>query len=163
VLCELYDYLLSYIFFILFILWLKGIIMSKLIYSDESHAILGACFEVYKVMGCGFLEAVYQECLNIELRERGIPFISQCDITLHYKGQSLKQKFKPDLICFNKIIIEVKAVSNLADEHRAQILNYLNAARFPLGLLINFGHHPGLEYERFILSKPTEHTERAKK
>ncbi len=125
--------------------------MEELLYSQESYAIIGACFEVYKTMGCGFLEAVYQECLEIELNLQKIPYESQKVLQLHYKEEELTQKYIPDFICYEKIIVELKAVSKLTDEHRAQILNYLHAANFRLGFLINFGHYPKLEYKRFVL------------
>jgi GxxExxY protein len=121
-----------------------------LLFEKETYAILGACFEVYKDKGCGFLEAVYQECLELELASQGIPFVPQPELQLSYKGRVLTQTYKPDVICFEKIIVELKAVSALNDEHRAQIHNYLKATGFRLGLLINFGHHPKLEHERII-------------
>ncbi|MFH0991058.1 MAG: GxxExxY protein [bacterium] len=130
----------------------KGVKRSKLIYPEESYAIIGACFNVYKLMGCGFLEAVYQECLEIEFSTQNIPFHSQFELTLKYRDHPLKQHFKPDFVCYEKIVIELKAVSTLVDEHRAQVLNYLNATKMQLGLLVNFGHYPKLEYERFILT-----------
>ncbi|MBL7994649.1 GxxExxY protein [bacterium] len=124
---------------------------EKLIFRNESYAILGAIFNVYKDKGCGFLEAVYQECLEIEFGIQKIPFESQKDLKLSYKSKILKQTYKPDFICYDKIIVELKAVSKIADEHRAQVLNYLNASGLKLGLLINFGHYPKLEYERIVL------------
>jgi GxxExxY protein len=111
---------------------------------------MGACFEVYKEMGCGFLEAVYQECLEIEVALRGVPFRPQANLALSYKGRRLKQEYLPDFICFDKIILEIKAVSRLADEHRAQVHNYLKATGFKLALLVNFGHLPLLEHERIV-------------
>ena len=128
---------------------------DKLIYKEESYKILGACFEVYKERGCGLLEAVYQECLEIELNLVNIPFSSQAALTLYYKGRKLKQTYVPDFECYKKIIVELKAVKELCDEHRAQVFNYLRATGFQLGLLINFGHYPKLEYERIVL---TQHT-----
>ena len=125
--------------------------MTKLLYADETYKILGACFEVYKRMGCGFLEPVYQECLEIEFNLQEIPFTAQKELILEYRGKRLKQTYKPDFIYFEKIVVEIKAVSNLIDEHRAQLLNYLHAAGYKLGLLINFGHHPKIEHERFII------------
>jgi GxxExxY protein len=100
--------------------------------------------------GCGFLEAVYQECLEIELGLQGIPFDAKKPLTLAYKGHELEKKYEPDFLCFGKIIIEIKAVSSLCDDHRAQLLNYLNATGMRVGLLLNFGHHPKLEYERMV-------------
>ena len=122
--------------------------MKDIIYKDECYRIMGACFEVYKEKGCGFLEAVYQECLEIECEMQGILFVPKKPLALTYKGRSLKQKYEPDLICMDKIIVELKAVSALADEHRAQVLNYLNATGYKLGLLVNFGHYPKIEWER---------------
>lgn len=127
--------------------------MSELILPDESYRIMGACFEVYKQMGCGFLEPVYQECLAIEFGLQGIPFIAQPFVDLAYKDHVLTQKYKPDFVCFGQIVIEIKAVSALNDEFRAQAINYLHAVRKPLSLLVNFGHHPKLEYERIALTK----------
>jgi GxxExxY protein len=122
----------------------------ELVYKDESYRIIGACFEVYKEMGCGFLEAVYQECLGMEFLAQGIPFTSQYELSLSYKGQSLKQTYVPDFMCFDKIVVEIKAVAALTDLHRAQLQNYLKATGFKLGLLANFGHYPKLEYERIV-------------
>jgi GxxExxY protein len=124
---------------------------SNIIYKEESHRVMGACFEVYKEKGCGFLEAVYQECLEMEFSLQGIPFQPQVGLALAYKGRPLKQKYVPDFVCFGKIILEIKAVSQLNDEHRAQVHNYLRAAGHKLGLLVNFGHYPGVEHERIVL------------
>ena len=121
-----------------------------LLFEEESYAILGACFEVYKEQGCGFVEPVYHECLEIELKLRGIPFLSQKELILTYKGFPLDQRYKPDFICYDKIILEIKAVSHLTDEHRAQVHNYLKSTGHRLGLLVNFGHYPKLEYERIV-------------
>jgi GxxExxY protein len=119
-----------------------------LLYPEESYAILGACFEVYNNKGCGFLAAVYQDCLQIELRYRGIPFQAQAPIPLTYRGELLPTVYRADLVCFEKILVEIKAVSKLCDEHRAQVLNYLNATGLELGLLVNFGCHLRVDYER---------------
>jgi len=119
-------------------------------YEEETYKILGACFEVYKDKGCGFLEAVYQECLEIELSLQSIPFEIQPSVSLAYKGHALRQVYIPDLICFQKIIVEIKAVSVLDDAHRAQLHNYLKASGHRVGLLVNFGHHPKIEHERII-------------
>lgn len=125
--------------------------MTELIYKEESYKIIGACFEVYKEMGCRFLEPVYQECLEKELTLQGIPFDAQKIVELNYKGQKLDKIYKPDFLCFDKIIIEIKAVSKLNNEFRAQIINYLNATNMRLGLLINFGYFPKIEHERYVL------------
>ncbi len=126
--------------------------MSKeLILRDECYAVMGACFEVYKEKGCGFLEAVYQECLEIELGERGVAFVAQPELALSYKSKLLKQTYKPDLICFGSLLVELKAVAALADEHRAQVINYLHATGLRVGLLVNFGHYPKVEWERIVV------------
>ena len=130
--------------------------MIELIYKDECYQIMGACFEVYKEKGCGFLEAVYQECLEIEFGMQGILYVPMKPLALSYKGRPLKQTYEPDFICMDKIIVEIKAVSALADEHRAQVLNYLNATGFKLGLLVNFGHYPKVEWERIANTKDRE-------
>jgi len=122
----------------------------SILLKSESYALMGACFEVYNEKGCGFLEPVYQECLEIELSLLGIPFRAQPNLELAYKGRRLKQRYVPDFICYDQIILELKAVTALADEHRAQIHNYLKATGHRLGLLVNFGHYPKLEYERIV-------------
>ena len=125
--------------------------MGDIVYKLESYEIMGACFEVYQEKGAGFLESVYQECLELELRARNIPYQSQPALPLAYKGNQLKSRFQPDFICYGKIILELKAVSAISDEHRAQLQNYLRVTRFQLGLLVNFAHYPKLEYERIVL------------
>jgi len=122
---------------------------DTIIYREESYAIQGAIFDVYREMGCGFLEAVYQECLEKEFRLRGLPFMAQPELELSYKNELLKQKYKPDFICFNKIIVELKAVKEIAREHEAQLINYLKAADMKLGLLVNFGSSPKANIIRF--------------
>lgn len=123
--------------------------MADIIYKEESYKIIGACFEVYKQKGCGFTEFVYHECLKVEFELQDIFFVYEPILQLEYKGKVLDQYFKPDFVCYDKIIVELKSVPSLIDEHRAQMMNYLNAAGFDLGLLVNFGHYPKLEYERF--------------
>jgi GxxExxY protein len=125
----------------------------ELIYKAESYAIIGAWFAVYKDKGCGFLEPVYHECLEIEFESQGIPFLSKPPQTLQYRGRTLVQTFSPDFICYEKIIVEIKAVSALVDDHRVQVLNYLSATGCELALLVNFGHYPRLEYERLLSRK----------
>lgn len=125
--------------------------MTEIIYREESYRIMGACFEVYKEKGCGFLEAVYQECLELELADQDIPFEAQPLLGLAYKDSPLKQTYAPDFICYEKIIVEIKAVSALTDEHRAQVHNYLRSTGHRLGLLVNFGHYPKVESERIAL------------
>jgi len=121
-----------------------------IIHKNESYDIIGACFEVYKEKGCGFLEPVYQECLEIELGLQGIPFRAQPELALEYKGVRLRHTYRPDFICHEKIVVEIKAASTITDEHRAQVHNYLKATGMRLGLLVNFGHHPLVEYERIV-------------
>src|ERR1700731_4609203 len=130
--------------------------MTELIYKKESYAIIGACFEVYNEKGCGFLEPVYHECFAIEFEYQRIPAISKPALTLSYRGRTLLQTYNPDFICYQKIVLELKTVCALVDEHRAQLLNYLNATGFELGLLVNFGHYPGLEYERIAKTEQTK-------
>lgn len=122
-----------------------------LLYETESYAILGACFEVYKQQGVGFLEPVYQECLKIEFGIREIPFVSHPKLMLEYKGHELQQYYEPDFVCFGKIIIEIKSVAALNDVFRAQVHHYLKATKMRLGLLVNFSGHPKLQYERIII------------
>jgi GxxExxY protein len=126
---------------------------TELLYESESYQILGACFEVYREKGCGFLEPVYQECMELELDIRKIPFVAQPALALEYKGKPLRSKYEPDFICFGKIIVELKAVTELTDEHRAQVLNYLRATGLKLGLLVNLGHYPKAEVERIVAEK----------
>src|SRR2546423_9105929 len=125
-------------------------LVSDFIFKDECYAIIGACFEVYKDKGCGFYEPVYQECLGIEFEHCRIPAIPQPGLSLEYRGKILNQQYFPDFVCFGKVIVELKSVVAITDEHRAQVLNYLKAGTFKLGLLVNFGHYPKLEYERIV-------------
>lgn len=122
-----------------------------ILYKEESYAIQGAIFEVYRQMGNGFLEGVYQECLEHELNHRKIPFTPKPQLQLEYKGTPLKQKYIPDLICYDSVILELKAVRAVAPEHEAQLLNYLNATGMRLGLLVNFGGHPKATVKRLVL------------
>jgi GxxExxY protein len=133
--------------------------MDKFLYKDETYKIIGAGFEVYREKGCGFLEPVYQGCTEIELGLQGIQFIAKKTLRLEYKGRALSHTYEPDLLCFDKIVVELKAVSALADEHRAQLLNYLNATGLEVGLLVNFGRYPALEYERIVNTKKRAHAQ----
>ena len=126
--------------------------MENLVYKEESYKIIGACMEVHKVLGPGFLEAVYQEALAIEFSHQGIPFEQEKELTITFKGIELEKKYNADFVCYGKIILETKAVKELCDNHRAQIINYLKATKMKLGLLVNFGE-PSLKYERFINEK----------
>ena len=125
--------------------------MGDLLYADEVYAIQGAVFEVYKTMGAGFLEGVYQEALELELASRGIPYKSQPEIVISYKGAQLHQTYRADIICYDSIILELKAAKQLLPEHSAQLYNYLRATGMKLGLLINFSHYPGAEIKRIAL------------
>ena len=118
--------------------------------DPQGRELLIACFDVYKEMGNGYLEAVYQECLEIELAARGLPFVPRAALTLRYKGRALQQQYIPDFVCFGAIILEIKAITEVADAHRAQVHNYLKATGHRLGLLVNFGHHPGLQSQRIV-------------
>ncbi len=124
--------------------------MTALKYEEESFKIRGALFEVYREMGCGFLEAVYQECLEREFRKQEIHFAAQPELILQYKGEPLVQTYRPDFVCYEKIIVELKAVKEIANEHRAQTHNYLRASGLELGFLVNFGHYPKVEIERIV-------------
>ena len=122
---------------------------NELIYRDECYKIVGALIEVHREKGCGFLESVYQECLEIEFDFLNIDAAPHQELRLFYREKELKQKFIPDFICYNKIIVEIKACSSLVDEHRCQVINYLRATDYKLGLLVNFGSSKKLEWERF--------------
>ncbi|MFZ1220858.1 MAG: GxxExxY protein [Chthoniobacterales bacterium] len=135
--------------------------MKNIVFKEESYAIMGACFAVYNEKGCGFLEPVYQECLLIEFEHQRIPAISKPALTLSYRGRLLLQTYQADFVCFGKIIVELKATAALTDEHRAQLLNYLHATGFQLGLLVNFGHYPRLEYERIARTEQKKSNDNA--
>lgn len=104
--------------------------------------------QVYNTLGSGFLESVYQEALAIEFTKRGIPFVKEKELKIYYDGHELKQTYRADFVCYDSIIVELKAVSDLNDSHRSQVYNYLKATGLRLGLLYNFGHYDGLQYER---------------
>ena len=125
--------------------------MGKLLYEEESFAIRGAVFEVYKEMENGYQEPVYQECTESEFELQRIPFEAQKELELKYKGKVLTKKYIPDLICYGKILVELKAVREICPEHRVQVLNYLKITGLRLGLLVNYGHYPGVEIERIVL------------
>jgi GxxExxY protein len=123
---------------------------TPLLHEDETYRLRGACFEVYRDKGCGFHEAVYHECMKIELRLQSIPAVSKPRLELEYKGEPLEQTYEPDFVCFNEIILELKAVPQILPDHRAQVMNYLKASKFRLGLIANFGHYPKIEIERIV-------------
>ena len=124
---------------------------EHLLHPGEVFRIQGAIFEVNRELGSGFLEAVYQEALGLEFSERGIPFVAKPLLSLSYKGTPLKQTYSPDFVCFERVIVELKAVSDFAPEHRAQVLNYLKATRLRVGLLVNFQSAPKARIERLAL------------
>ena len=124
---------------------------KKILFKSEVYDIQGAVFEVYREMGAGFLEAVYQECLGKEFCMRNIQFIAQPILNIYYKGKGLEQYYKPDFVCYDKIILEIKALKETDKKHEAQLFNYLKASGFRLGLLINFGHQPKATVKRVIL------------
>lgn len=119
-----------------------------MILKDESYAVMGACFEVYNQLGSGFLEPVYHRCLEIELTSRGIPFVSKPKVPILYKGESIGCLYEADFICYQQIILELKAVAQLATQHEAQLMHYLKATQLPLGILLNFCCPTELQYKR---------------
>jgi len=122
---------------------------TEILYKEESYAIIGAAMEVHNQLGNGFLESVYQESLEIEMNEREIPYRAQSPIEIYYKLKTLDKKFFADFFCYEDIIVEIKAVSQLLPEHEAQLINYLKATNVQLGLLINFGES-SLKYKRLL-------------
>ena len=123
--------------------------MSDFLYKQETFDIIGAAMEVHKELCCGFLEAVYQEALELEFQYRKIPYQREAKLNIYYKGQLLKKHYEADFICYNKIIVELKALSALTSEHEAQLLNYLKSTKLKVGLLINFGQN-SLKYKRMV-------------
>jgi len=128
---------------------------NQFIYGRETYKIIGAAMEVHRTLGLGFVESVYQEAMEIELEKQNIPFIPQKKIQIRYKDVLLNQYFVTDLFCYDKIIVELKAVSTVLPEHEAQIINYIHATGMKLGMLLNFGSE-SLYYKRFpnITPKP---------
>jgi GxxExxY protein len=125
--------------------------MTQLIFQDETFAVLGAAIEVHKELGSGFLEGVYQEALEIELADRKIPFEPRKSLAICYKCKPIRKAYEADVVCFEKIIVELKALDRLSGKEEAQILNYLKASGMRVGLLINFGSCGRLEWKRFVL------------
>ena len=124
--------------------------MSKLILGDETFAVIGAAIEVHRVLGPGFLEKVYHEAMQLELSARGIPYEAERLIGIEYKGQELTQRYLADLVCYEKVVVELKAHKQLSGNENAQLLNYLRATGLRVGLLINFGSHSKLEHRRLV-------------
>ncbi len=124
---------------------------DKLIFKDEVYQIVGAAMEVSNNLGCGFLEAVYQEALEIEFHNGNIPFEAQKLIAINYKNKILAKEYIADFLCFGKIIVEIKAIKNITEIEEAQLINYLKATKLPLGLIINFGSKR-MEWRRYALT-----------
>ena len=131
--------------------------MGELIHKEETYKIIGCCMEVYNVLGHGFFEAVYQEALAREFKHSGVPFRREVPLGIVYKGEPLNKVYIADFICFDKIIIETKALPTLLPAHAAQVFNYLKATGLQLGLLVNFGCSEKLQYSRHI-NLPRKHT-----
>lgn len=127
--------------------------MRPEIYKNEGYRLMGAAFEVYNAQGYGLAEEIYQESLELELAERGLPFEAKAELVCHYKGRPLKKRYIPDLTVFGSLLVELKAVASVAPEHEAQLMNYLRLTRQPVGYLLNFGHKDTLEWKRLILSE----------
>jgi GxxExxY protein len=125
--------------------------MTELLYKEEVFAIVGAAIEAHRELGSGFLEAVYQEALEIELESRKIPFKARKELAISYKDRQLKKAYEADLVCFEKIIVELKVLDKLSGKEEAQVLNYLKASGLRVGLLMNFGAHGKLEWQRYVL------------
>ncbi len=120
------------------------------LFKDECYKIVGACMEVHRTLGCGFLEPVYQEALSIEFQQQGIPYEREKEFDITYKGLLLPKSYKVDFLCYEHVIVELKALTQLTADNTAQILNYLKAANLKVGLLVNFGNH-SLQHQRFRL------------
>ena len=121
----------------------------RLIYENEVYNIIGACFDVYKELSSGLSEPIYQEALEIEFKLRGIPFEREKELVVYYKGQKLRKKYVADFVCYDDIIVELKALDNVTSKEVSQLLNYLHITKYPLGLLVNFGHEDNLEWKRY--------------
>ena len=117
--------------------------------DEKTYKIIGCALEVHKELGCGFLEAVYQEALEKEFISQGVPFKSQPVIRIAYKGKPLEKTYQPDFVCFDEVIVEIKAISGLSGIEEAQLINYLKATELKVGLLLNFGSK-SLERKRFV-------------
>ena len=122
---------------------------DEIIYPEESYEIIGASMEVHRELGCGFLEIVYREALEIEFKLRGIPYVREKPLPLYYKGHLLDPYYKPDFLCFGNIIVEVKARELLNTNDTAQAINYLKCTKFKLCLLVNFGN-PAFKQQRVV-------------
>ena len=124
--------------------------MAELLYKEEVYSIVGAAFEVYNELGVGFLEAVYQDALEEEFKLRKIPNTSQQEIQVMYKGKPLRKSYVADLVAYGKVIVEIKAIDHLTPREYSQVINYLKATDFKLGVLINFGAEKEMEWKRVV-------------
>lgn len=129
-------------------------------FKDEGYQFMGAAFEVYNEIGYGMAEEIYQQSLEIELTLRKIPFVPKQKLNVSYKDHQLAAYYVPDLLVFGGIVVEVKAVTELASEHEAQLFNYMRVSRHAVGYLVNFGHKGDLQWKRFILSDLHKRQER---
>lgn len=129
-------------------------------FKEEGYRLMGAAFEVYNQLGYGMAEEIYQQSLEIELGLRGIPLRSKQELRTFYKGCELTARYIPDLVVFDGIVVELKAVAELISDHEAQLFNYLRIARQTVGYLINFGRRSELQWKRFVLSDLHEREER---
>ena len=127
--------------------------IKELLYEEETYKIIGACMKVHRNLGAGFLESVYQESLEKELAKQAIHFDRQVKLQLTYDGQPLKKYFIADFVCYEKILLEIKATSFLIKDFEAQTINYLKSTGLPVGMLINFGQQ-SLTWKRFINTRP---------
>ena len=123
---------------------------DDLLYKDEVYAIIGAVYEVYRTLGNGYKEEVYQQCLERELALRKIPYEAKRELHIFYKGEPIEKTYIPDLWCYGAIIVELKAVAAITSEHLAQIDNYLRLTKCRLGLLVNFGSYPRATIRRWV-------------
>ena len=121
-------------------------------YAQEGYDLMGAAFEVHREAGGGLSEEIYQECLELELGFRNIPFIPRQELSVFYKGKQLKKRYIPDLVVFDGIVVERKSVKAVLPEHEAQLINYMRISRRQVGYLINFGPLGEVEWKRFVLT-----------
>ncbi len=124
--------------------------MTEIVYKEESYKIIGLCMEVHRNLGNGFLEIVYKDALEFEFRKSNIPFEREKEYIVNYKETILPHKFYSDFVVYDKIILEIKSMSGIADEHMAQTMNYMKVSGNKLGLLVNFGQ-PSLQYKRIVI------------
>ena len=126
--------------------------MTEIIFKDQSYKVIGCCFEVFNELGPGFLEAVYQEALTVEFTKQNVPFVEFAEMNVYYKGIELRKKYYPDFLCYDDIVLEIKAMETLSPADEAQLLNYLKGTKKPLGLLVNFGGER-LQHKRYANTK----------